>query len=80
MNEKIIENSVKTITIGVVIIAIASFCYLYLAKTNISKNGNYETRDRFTVCIQTVMSESRQSGKPIDANSAKDICLHVDKA
>ena len=36
-----------------------------------------ETRDRFTVCVQTVMSEARQSGKPVSANEAKDICVHT---
>ena len=43
-----------------------------------TSNSN-ETRDRFTVCMQTVMSEARQSGKPIDATEAKGICSSVEK-
>ena len=45
---------------------------------NSTQRGN-ETRDRFTVCMQTVMSEARQSGKPIDATEAKGICSSVEK-
>jgi hypothetical protein len=37
-------------------------------------DNSKENRDRLTVCIQTVMSESRQSGKALDAEKAKEIC------
>ena len=38
-----------------------------------------ETRDRFTICIDTVMSKSIDAGKPISASEAKDICMQVDR-
>ena len=47
------------------------------SKTITQNKTETETRDRFTVCVQTVMSEARQSGKPVSANEAKDICVHT---
>jgi hypothetical protein len=33
-----------------------------------------KSTDKFTHCLQIVMSETRQSGKPIDGEKAKNVC------
>lgn len=70
MNKTILAS---TAIIASTLIIISYLCISYL------KSINTETRpmDRFTVCIQTVMSESRQGGRVIDAEKAKDICVHA---
>ena len=35
--------------------------------------------DKFTTCIDVVISKSIEAGKPIDANEAKNICVRVEK-
>ena len=74
----------KTVILATSIIAsvfaIVSYWYIgYLRETKPASSLRTEIRDRFTVCIQTVMSEARQSGKPIEASEAKDICVQVEK-
>ena len=67
MNETIIK-SIRIITTGICLIFCIYFIYAYLIKTNI------ETRDRLTVCIDTVMTKSIEAKQPIDVRSAKEIC------
>lgn len=33
--------------------------------------------DKFTHCLQIVMSEARQGGKPIDGTTAKNVCTET---
>jgi hypothetical protein len=67
MNKTIVA-SVGIITAGVfgICVSVGYFIYLHGAAT--------ETRDRLTVCIQMVMSESRASDKLVDAEKAREIC------
>ena len=83
----------KTVILATSIIAsvfaIVSYWYIGTIKDKIASKERIEIKlgtrvesipmDRFTVCMQTVMSEARQSGKPISASEAKDICAPVEK-
>lgn len=75
-------NKTVVASIGIVTCGIVCACGLYwytnfkyLSLTGSSNDS--KTMDRFTQCIQVVMSESRQSDKPVDAEKAKDICIHA---
>ena len=74
MNKTII-TSIAIICASIIYIS----CYVINSNERIRITLKTETRDRFTVCMQTVMSEARQGGKPIDATEAKGICSSVEK-
>ena len=59
MNKTIVA-CVGIITTGLVLICV------YAKKT--------ETRDRLTVCIDTVMTKSIEAKQPINAKDAREIC------
>ena len=69
MNKTIII-SIGILTTGITLIfcmyIFSYFSYQYLSKI--------ETRDRVTVCIDTIMTKSIEAKKPIDAKVAKEIC------
>ena len=69
-------NKTIVVSIGIITLGITLICnvyiYFYLAKTNYT--GKIETRDRVTVCIDTVMTKSIEANQPIDAKSAREIC------
>lgn len=67
MNKTIVA-SVCAVTLGLTAVAGMYLYYTYASKTL------YKTRDRLTVCMQMVMSESRESGKPVEIDKAKEIC------
>ncbi|MFT4967100.1 MAG: hypothetical protein ACI9CD_000095 [Candidatus Deianiraeaceae bacterium] len=75
---KTVVTSVAIITLGVSVVSLSlGLGYLYyLGKTlEIKANsGKTETRDRLTVCIDTVMSRAIEGNKPIEAENARHIC------
>ena len=71
----------KTIISCFAIVTTGLICCVYLyfsyaIKTNIetSNTNKTETKDRLTVCIETVMAKSIEAKQIIDAKSAKVIC------
>ena len=70
----------KTIIIVTSIIAfvfaIVSYWYISYIK---AIRLEIRPMDRFTTCIDTVMTKSKENGKPISASEAKDICVQVEK-
>ena len=66
MNKTIVACT-GIVTFGITCITIAGlYIYFYSSKT--------ETRDRVTVCIDTVMMRSNEANKPISAKEAREIC------
>lgn len=81
-------NKTVLVSVGIISTAVvalllpASYWYIsYLKDVSIEGNVNSNSKslrtDKFTHCIQVVMSESRESGKVVGAEVAKDICIHV---
>jgi heme A synthase len=75
MNKTVVA-SVGIVTLGFVCIGacLGILCYMYFSSIVYNAAHNAETRDRLTVCIQMVMSESRASDKLVDAEKAREIC------
>ena len=78
----------KTVITSVTIVSLSillTCCYFIHSNEKISLAkekaviSRSEIRDRFTVCIDTVMHKSIESNKPISAGEAKDICSQVKK-
>jgi hypothetical protein len=74
MNKTVIVCT-AIVTLGIML-STTSVAYIYFncyaSKTEIAKKT--ETRDRLTVCIDTVMTKSIQANKPIDAKTAREVC------
>ncbi len=73
MNEinKTIVTCTAIITLGVAGLAsYVTYIYFYAAKT-VTRD---ESRDRLTICLDTVMTKSIESNKAISAKEAKEIC------
>ena len=64
--KKIVINTTKTITIGVVIIA-SSFFIFY--------DKDLIFIDKRTKCLKTVFEETRKNGKPCDLKEAHNACI-----
>ena len=67
-------NKTVIIVASIITSAFLLVSYWYIQYLN---NRGFVKLDKFTTCIQTVMSESRQGGQIIDAEKAKDICVHA---
>ena len=76
MNKTVIA-SISIVTIG---ISFMFFNYntkeITLKTTSVSQS---RPMDRFTTCLDTVMTKSIEANKPISAEDAKNICLNVEK-
>jgi len=79
----------KTVIASVILFCItifSSFCVYVIGNVQISNNdvkiseANIQSvitrgTDKFTHCLQIVMSEARQNSKPIEAKDARAICI-----
>lgn len=67
----------KTILYSVFIACFMLALCFWFHVTHLITDKNVIT-DKFTDCLQIAMSEARQSGKVIDIEKAKEVCLNID--